>query len=65
MRLTVNGENMEYEGASSLDALLERLNIKKDGSAVELNGKILGKEEWVAQLNDGDKIEIITFVGGG
>jgi len=47
MRLTVNGENMEYEGASSLDALLERLNIKKDGSAVELNGKILGKEEWV------------------
>ncbi len=66
MKLLVNGEAKEYEDVSSLAELIDRLGIKKEGSAAELNGKILRQDEWQGSgLKDGDKVEIITFVGGG
>lgn len=66
MILTVNGEQKEYGRISSVSGLIELLGVDKHGSAVEINGRILKQEEWPeAVLNDGDKIEIITFVGGG
>lgn len=67
MRLTINGEQKEVrDDVKSIDALLGSLSINKQATAVELNGKIMGQNEWDASLlTGGDKIEIITFVGGG
>jgi thiamine biosynthesis protein ThiS len=66
MRLTVNGQQKEFNGVTCVEELLSLLKVNKEGSAAELNGEIIAQKDWqAAKLNDGDKIEIITFVGGG
>lgn len=45
---------------------LEENNFNKNRIAIELNGEILPKPEYSeAVLVDGDKVEIVNFVGGG
>lgn len=62
-RLRVNGREMEFEEALTLEELLERLNIPKEFIAVERNGELV--EDLVCLLDDGDRLEIARFVGGG
>jgi len=66
MTLTINGDTREFNSASSLSALLIQLNLKPDRVAVELNRELIPRDRWDAtQLADGDKLEIVHFVGGG
>jgi sulfur carrier protein len=66
MTLTINGATREFNSASSLSALLIQLNLKFDRIAVELNRELIPRDRWDAtQLADGDKLEIVHFVGGG
>jgi thiamine biosynthesis protein ThiS len=66
MTLTINGATREFNSASSLSALLIQLNLKFDRVAVELNRELIPRDRWDAtQLADGDKLEIVHFVGGG
>ncbi len=65
MRLVINGEERELT-AATLDALVEELGMKVDRVAVELNREIVPRERWSASaLKDGDRLEIVHFVGGG
>jgi thiamine biosynthesis protein ThiS len=65
MRLVINGEERNYS-AATLDALIEELGMKGDRVAVELNREIMPRENWSATaLQEGDKLEIVHFVGGG
>lgn len=65
MRLTINGEERSY-AAGTLDALVEELEMKGDRVAVELNREIVPREKWSGTaLTDGDRLEIVHFVGGG
>ena len=65
MNLTINGEAKET-AASTLDALVAELGIKGDRVAVELNRDIVPRANWAnTPLHDGDKLEIVHFVGGG
>lgn len=65
MKLIVNGENRDLT-ASTLSALVEQLGMKADRVAIELNREIVPRERWAqAQLKDGDRLEIVHFVGGG
>jgi sulfur carrier protein len=65
MRLVINGDENNY-GASTLDALVEELGMKSDRVAVELNREIVPRGNWSATpLKDGDRLEIVHFVGGG
>lgn len=65
MEITVNGEQKIVEGMSMLN-LLESMDIDSRRVAVELNLEILPKGEYATtMLNEGDKIEIVHFVGGG
>ncbi len=49
-----------------LDALVAELGIKSDRVAVELNRDIVPRANWAdTPLHDGDKLEIVHFVGGG
>ncbi len=65
MRLVINGEERELT-AATLDALIEELGMKGDRVAVELNREIVPRERWSANaLKDGDRLEIVHFVGGG
>ena len=66
MHLTINGEAREFPTDISLAALVEQLGMKSDRVAVELNREIVRRESWPQTLlRDGDKLEIVHFVGGG
>ena len=65
MILTINGEEREFP-AASLAELVEQLGMKQDRVAVELNREIVPRDRWSeTQLNAGDRLEIVHFVGGG
>jgi thiamine biosynthesis protein ThiS len=66
MRLVINGEEKELSGLSTLSSLVEQLELKADRLAVELNRDIVPRTRWAETLlHDGDKLEIVHFVGGG
>jgi thiamine biosynthesis protein ThiS len=67
MKLQINGEERSFpESHSTLAALVEILGMKSDRVAVELNRDIVPRDRWAATtLNDGDRLEIVHFVGGG
>lgn len=64
--ICVNGENLEVrEGISLKDFLLET-GFMIERIAVECNGEIIPKAVYDKhKLNDGDKLEVVNFVGGG
>jgi thiamine biosynthesis protein ThiS len=65
MRLFINGDERSCT-AARLDALIEELGMKGDRVAVELNREIVPRQSWSATpLKDGDRLEIVHFVGGG
>jgi thiamine biosynthesis protein ThiS len=66
MRLTINGADREFSSVPTLAALLQQLEMKPDRVAVELNRELVPRAQWAATpLRDGDKLEIVHFVGGG
>jgi sulfur carrier protein len=66
MKLIINGEEQHFESVSTLASLIDHLGIKGDRVAVELNRDIVSRAKWAeTPLNDGDKLEIVHFVGGG
>ena len=66
MRVYVNGESREIQGTPSLAELIAELDLPAARIAVEVNREVVRRGEWVnTMLRDGDKIEIVHFVGGG
>jgi len=66
MKLQINGNPRDFSAPLSLQDLLQQLGIKPDRVAVELNGNIVPREQWEkTPLSDGDRLEIVHFVGGG
>jgi sulfur carrier protein len=66
MKLVLNGEDREFEKVRTLAELIETLGMKPDRVAVERNRAIVPRAEWTAtQLAEGDRLEIVQFVGGG
>jgi sulfur carrier protein len=63
--IAINGENRSVS-AKTVKELLESLDIDSKRVAVELNMEILPKADYVTRtIADGDRIEIVHFVGGG
>ena len=66
MRVYINGESKEVQGNPSLAELISQLNLPAARIAVELNREVVRRSEWAnTMLRDGDRIEIVHFVGGG
>ena len=66
MKVRINGELKDIHGTLKLSELLNSLNLKSNGIAVELNKEVVSKEKWEhLALSEGDTIEIVHFVGGG
>lgn len=66
MRLTVNGETFETSSAGTILELFNELRIEPGRVAVEVNLSIIKKSDYSTfRLNEGDKVEIVNFVGGG
>jgi sulfur carrier protein len=69
MKLHINGEQRDFgdkPAPFTLAALVERLGMKADRVAVELNRDIVPRDRWAeTELTEGDRLEIVHFVGGG
>lgn len=64
MKLIVNGKEEIFEKKITIQALLDTKKVKF--AAIELNGEIVNREQFNdIALNDGDKVEIVVFLGGG
>lgn len=65
MKLIINGKGKELE-CNSVSRLLNKLNLKQDAVAVELNKNLVHRENFDSTtLKNNDKLEIVTVVGGG
>jgi thiamine biosynthesis protein ThiS len=65
MNLIINGESQVFL-ADTLSALIDQLGMKSDRVAIELNREIVPRDQWAhTRLTDGDRLEIVHFVGGG
>jgi thiazole synthase len=66
LRLTVNGEQRQAAAGTTVAALLQAMGIDPARVAVERNRDVVPRATWTqAGLADGDKIEIVAFIGGG
>ncbi|WP_195570687.1 sulfur carrier protein ThiS [Paenibacillus sp. 1001270B_150601_E10] len=67
MRVAVNGDILELpEQIDYIYHLLTHLSLEERIVIVEHNGTIIPKQDYDRlQLSDGDRVEIVQFVGGG
>lgn len=66
MQIRLNGEAKELDEGTTLQGLVEQLALAADRLAVELNYEVIRRAEWPGvQLSEGDRVEIVHFVGGG
>ncbi len=64
--LKVNGESHSCQSPITLPELLTQINLNPRLVAVEYNGEILHRQYWDNTiLKNGDRLEIVTIVGGG
>lgn len=68
MEVQINGQTRVLEGdlPVRLTAALEAWGMRADRIAVERNGAIVPRSRWAeAWVENGDKLEVVHFVGGG
>ncbi len=64
--IRLNGETRDIEYGFDLARLLDHFELPKQRVAIELNGAVVRRADWSATpVSDGDRIEVVHFVGGG
>jgi sulfur carrier protein len=66
MQITVNGATRDLEVGATVATLLESLGLEPRGLAVERNLELVPRiEHATTKLAAGDRVEVVTLVGGG
>jgi sulfur carrier protein len=66
VRITVNGEERKIADGATVSDLIRALEIEKGRVAVEVNRSIVPRSSHADHvLSEGDRVEIVTMVGGG
>ena len=66
MTVFVNSKPQPLQDGANVIALLEALGLIQKRVAVEVNTELVTKTEWPQfKLKEGDRVEIVSFVGGG
>jgi sulfur carrier protein len=66
MTLTINGEPRSFDGVAHVAGLVAALGLNPKKVAVERNLEIVPRSAYgLTPLADGDRIEIVHFIGGG
>lgn len=64
--MTVNGKEIKLKETITITELLDELNLSKNKVVIEVNYNIISKEKYDTYvLENTDKVEIVSFVGGG
>jgi len=62
----VNSQPQELAEGATVAALLEQLGFARQRVAVEVNGALVVRNDWPQyKLKAGDRLELVSFVGGG
>jgi sulfur carrier protein len=66
MQVTLNGQPETLDSATTLGQLLSRLELEPIRVAVEINEDLVPRRSFAqTPIRDGDRVEIVTLVGGG
>ena len=66
MMVHVNGEPKQLADGATVASLIESLALGGTRVAVEVNKELVVRKAWETHvLKDGDRVEVVTFVGGG
>ena len=66
MTVTVNGAERTFPDGITLGQLVRELGLEKNPIAVELNLQVVPRDRHgETRLSEGDRLEIVTLVGGG
>jgi thiamine biosynthesis protein ThiS len=66
INIVLNGDERSVPPELSLKDLLEELALPTQRIAVELNKQVVRRSEWPSTvISDGDRLEVVHFVGGG
>jgi sulfur carrier protein len=66
IRITLNGEPRALPPGTTVDGLVGDLGLRSDVVAVELNERLVARTARTSTvLRDGDRLEVVTLVGGG
>lgn len=66
MKLIINGETREFKDDNTLQNVLDELELNGKVMAAAVNMEIVKQDAWSEYaLSDGDKLELLDFVGGG
>ena len=66
MDITLNGEKFTLETGSNIVNLIDKLDLNADKLAIERNLEIVPKSKFAMTIiEEGDKLEIVHFIGGG
>ena len=66
MKLIINGELREFTDNKTLQSVLIELSLDGKVMAAAVNMEIIKQDQWNDyRLSDGDKLELLDFVGGG
>jgi thiamine biosynthesis protein ThiS len=66
MQLVINGKPVELNDVRTIEDLIRARGLKTSLVAVEQNGTIVPRSDFATRkVSEGDKLEIVHFVGGG
>lgn len=66
MTIIINGEKKEFNSHLTLAQILTSLSLEGKVMAAAVNMEIVKQDTWnTYKLEDGDKLELLDFVGGG
>ncbi len=64
--IVLNGEEKKIEHEVTVDRLLDLFSLPRQRVAIELNKRVVRRQDWENTLvRESDKVEVIHFVGGG
>lgn len=66
MNIIINGQMREFNDNMTLLAVLKELSLEEKVMAAAINMNIIKQDSWKTHLiKEGDKLELLDFVGGG
>jgi len=66
MNIIINGMSQQHSSIKNLSDIVSKLCKEPKHVITELNGTIISSDQWASTiLQEGDALELVTFVGGG
>jgi thiamine biosynthesis protein ThiS len=66
INIQLNGEPRELAGEINLAGVIDLLSLSSKQVAVEINGSVIRRADWPETIvGEGDRVEVVHFVGGG